>query len=90
MAGRPPVWPASQSLSANWSRLAEAKGRPELALALAGRAGGRVGRSLWAADFHTAPHREDVDDQHDETHAQPLLLITRCHRAAARCVVAPA
>ena len=30
-------------------RLAEAGGRPELDLALAGCAGGRVGRGLWAA-----------------------------------------
>jgi hypothetical protein len=33
------VGPASQSTSANWPRLAEAGGRPELDLALAGRAG---------------------------------------------------
>eukprot|EP00964_Phaeocystis_antarctica_P051574 scaffold30096_cov69-Phaeocystis_antarctica.AAC.5 len=37
-----PVWPASQNISANWPRLAEAGGRPELDLALAGRAGGRM------------------------------------------------
>ena len=30
-------------------QLAEAKGRPELDLALAGRGGGRIGRSLWEA-----------------------------------------
>ena len=30
-------------------RLAEAGGRPELDLALSGRAGGQIGRSLWAA-----------------------------------------
>ena len=35
-----------------WPRLAEAGGRLELALALVGRAGGRIGRSLWAAAFH--------------------------------------
>ena len=37
---------------ANWPRLAKAGGRPELDLGLAGlagRAGGRIGRSLWAA-----------------------------------------
>ena len=34
-------------------QLAEAIGRPELDLALAGRAGGRITRSLWAAVFHT-------------------------------------
>ena len=38
---------------ANWLRLAEAGrgcgGRPQAALALAGRAAGRVGRSRWAA-----------------------------------------
>ena len=47
-----PVRPASQSVSANWPRRAEARGRPELDLALAGRAGGRIGRSLWVAAFH--------------------------------------
>ena len=41
-----PVGPASQNMPANWLRLAEAGGRPELDLALAGRAGGRIGRSL--------------------------------------------
>ena len=41
-----PVGPASQNMPANWPRLAEAGGRPELDLALAGRAGGRIGRSL--------------------------------------------
>ena len=41
-----PVGPASQNMLANWLRLAEAGGRPELDLALAGRAGGRIGRSL--------------------------------------------
>eukprot|EP00964_Phaeocystis_antarctica_P113763 scaffold77762_cov48-Phaeocystis_antarctica.AAC.9 len=56
--------PASQSIPADWPRLAEAgrgwpwlaeaTGRPALDLALAGRikAGGRVGRCLWAAAFH--------------------------------------
>ena len=47
-----PVWPASQKIAANWQRLAEAGGCLELDLVLAGRAGGRVGRSLWAAAFH--------------------------------------
>ncbi len=37
-------------------QLAEAKGRPELDLALAGRAGGQICRSLWAAFFHIADH----------------------------------
>eukprot|EP00964_Phaeocystis_antarctica_P003418 scaffold1839_cov60-Phaeocystis_antarctica.AAC.2 len=46
-----PVWPASQKASANWPRLVEAEGRPKLDLALVGRAGGRIGRSLWAAAF---------------------------------------
>ena len=32
--------------------VAEAEGRPELDLALVGRAGGNVGRSLWATVFH--------------------------------------
>ena len=42
-----------------WPRLAEAIGRPELDRALAGRfkAGGRIGRRLWAAVFHVARHR---------------------------------
>ena len=49
------VWPVSQTTSANWPRLAEAGGRPELELALAGRAEGELadasGRlvSTWAA-----------------------------------------
>ena len=50
-----PVWPASQNTSANqqnWPRLAEAGSRPELDLALAGRAGGRFGQSLWATVSH--------------------------------------
>ena len=46
--------PASQNRSANRPRLAEAGGRPELDLALAGCAGGRIGRRLWAAVFHMA------------------------------------
>ena len=33
-------------------RLVEAGGRPELDLALAGRAGGRIGRGLWATGLH--------------------------------------
>ena len=43
-------------MSASWLRLAEAGGRPALDLAPAGRikAGGRIGRSLWAAAFHGA------------------------------------
>ena len=47
-----PVWPACQRTPTKWPRLAEAGGRLELALALVGRAGGRIGRSLWAAGFH--------------------------------------
>ena len=46
--------PASQNRSTSWPRLADAGGRPELDLALAARAGGRLGRSLWAAVFHMA------------------------------------
>ena len=45
--------PACTMSPANWLRLAEAGrgcgGRPQAALALAGRAAGRVGRSRWAA-----------------------------------------
>ena len=53
-----PVWPAGQpEQTASWPGLAEAGGRPELDLALAARAGGRIGRSLWAAVFGTAPRR---------------------------------
>eukprot|EP00964_Phaeocystis_antarctica_P148758 scaffold115704_cov75-Phaeocystis_antarctica.AAC.3 len=48
------VWPACQNTSAGWPRLAEAGGRPELALRMAGRAGGPMGRSLWAAISHIA------------------------------------
>eukprot|EP00964_Phaeocystis_antarctica_P022127 scaffold12292_cov36-Phaeocystis_antarctica.AAC.2 len=41
---------ASQKITANWPRLAEAGGRPGLGPALAGRAGGgRTRRSLGAA-----------------------------------------
>ena len=39
-------------ISRNWPRLAEAGSRPELDLALAGRAGGRFGQSLWATVSH--------------------------------------
>ena len=57
LGGEEPVWctvcgeqgrcglGASVAQVADWSRLAEAGGRPGLALALAGRAGGRNGRS---------------------------------------------
>ena len=37
------LWPASQNISADWPRLAEAKGRPELDLALV------RGRACWGA-----------------------------------------
>eukprot|EP00964_Phaeocystis_antarctica_P134505 scaffold98800_cov54-Phaeocystis_antarctica.AAC.4 len=50
-------WATWPWLPANWPRLAVAGGRPELALAPAGRAGGRSGRSLWAAAFHIGFHR---------------------------------
>ena len=44
-----PVWSASQPEHiCRLAELAEAGGRPELDLALAGRAGGRIGRRLWA------------------------------------------
>jgi hypothetical protein len=65
MRTTPPVYsrPARTYLpiGRGWPRLAEAGGRPALALALAGdiKAGGRrgrVGRSLWAAAFHMAVH----------------------------------
>ena len=46
------VWPTSQSISANGPRPAEAGGRSEPDLALAGRAGGRIGQSLWGSAFH--------------------------------------
>ena len=48
-----PVWPASQSISANWPRLAEAGGCPELDLALAGRIKAGVGSGpLGHLGFH--------------------------------------
>ena len=47
----------SCQLTRGWPRLAEAGGCPALDLALAGRAGGRIGRSLWAAVFHIAGTR---------------------------------
>ena len=55
-----PVGPASQNMPANWPRLAEAGGRPGFDLALVGRAGGRIGRSLRAAALHTGglPHAD--------------------------------
>ena len=55
------------NVSASWPRLVEAGrggrlaaagGRPELDLARAGRAGGRIGRRLWAAGLHIAGHGE--------------------------------
>jgi hypothetical protein len=39
-----PLWAASRHTPAVWPRLAEAGGRPELDLALAGLAGGRIGK----------------------------------------------
>ena len=57
-----PVWKQCHSLivnvSANWPRLTEVGGRPELDLALAGRAGGRIGRSLCAAALRIGGHGE--------------------------------
>eukprot|EP00964_Phaeocystis_antarctica_P130520 scaffold94385_cov59-Phaeocystis_antarctica.AAC.2 len=55
------AWPAGARLL-NWPRLAEARGRPPLDLALAGRAGGRIGTSLWAAVFHMGqpPRRAEL------------------------------
>ena len=49
-------WPGLAEAGRGWPGLAGAGGRPESGLALAGRvkAGGRVGRSLWATAFHTA------------------------------------
>eukprot|EP00964_Phaeocystis_antarctica_P069627 scaffold42332_cov63-Phaeocystis_antarctica.AAC.8 len=48
-------WPRLAEAGRGWPRLAEVGGRPALDLALAGRikAGGRGGRSLWAAVSHT-------------------------------------
>ena len=43
-----------EKISANWPRLAEAGGRPELDLALAGRAGGRIGQRLVPIGIDTA------------------------------------
>ena len=65
--------PASQNRSTSWPRLAEAGGRPELDLALAGCAGGRIGRRLWAAVFHM---EADVGRARelDELHLIHLLL----------------
>ena len=40
-----------------WPRLAKAGGRPGLYPALAGHAGGRIGRSLWAAVSHPGARR---------------------------------
>ena len=55
MAAQPEPVCQQDEAGRGW-RLAAARGRPELdlALALAGRAGGRVGRSLWAC---SPPHR---------------------------------
>ena len=69
--------PEHMNISANWSRLPEAGGRPELDLALAGRAGGRVGRSLWAAAFHI------IADHHGLSRLlivfAPVLAILEAH-----------
>jgi len=46
------------NVTAYWPRLAEAGGRPELDLALAGRAGGQIGRRLRTAVFHIGGHGE--------------------------------
>ena len=55
-----PVRPTSQDMPANWPRLAEAGGRPELDLALSGcvKAGGRFGQSLWAVGGSKASGRQ--------------------------------
>ena len=58
-----PVWSASQTISANWLRLTNAGGCPELDLVLTGHAGGRVGRSLWAAGFHRGQHPRIMCEQ---------------------------
>ena len=58
-AGKQGQYRASQSTSANWPRLTEAGGCPALDLALAGRAGGRIGRSLWV---FLCPHRAAHED----------------------------
>ena len=50
-------WPRLVEAGRGW-RLAAAGGRPELDLARAGRAGGRIGRRLWAAGFRIAGHGE--------------------------------
>ena len=46
------------NVPAYWRRRAAAGGRAELDLARAGRAGGRIGRRLWAAGLHIAGHGE--------------------------------
>ena len=69
--------PARRNPPASWPRLAEAGGRPALALmALAGRieAGGRGGRSLWAATLHVATRR-------------PGRRWARCSCASRRCTM---
>ena len=54
---------ASHSISTDWPRLAEAGGRHAFDLALlAGRAGGRMGQSLWAAALHMGARLSRSDE----------------------------
>ena len=54
---------ASHSISTDWPRLAEAGGRHAFGLALlAGRAGGRMGQSLWAAALHMGARLSRSDE----------------------------
>ena len=68
-------------------QLAEAKGRHELDLALAGRikAGGRIGRRLWASVFHLGASVY-IHQEESAAPPQPVQSVTRrgpaCQRAA--------
>ena len=54
-------------MPADCPRLVEAGGRPELDQVLAGRAGGRIGPSLWTAAFDVEPHAIALDSNEKAT-----------------------
>ena len=61
---------------------AEAGGRPELDLALAGRAGGRVGRGAWAAGSDRGRGRLGVGLQEDGSAGQSVVVVDQVAQVA--------